>query len=70
MVWIRKETSGVWREIEGVLLEVVELPIHKKTAVTPPALPPAVGYRSPILVSDVPSPGGKFAATLAVVAWA
>jgi hypothetical protein len=38
MVWIRKETSGVWYEAEGVLLEIIKLPRHKRIAVAPPRL--------------------------------
>ena len=38
MMRIRKETSGVWGEGEGVLLEIVKLPIHKRMAGAPPRL--------------------------------
>ena len=67
MVGIRKEASGVWGEVKGVLLEVIKLPVHIKTALAPPSSPPAVDCKSPILVGDIPSLGCKFDAIWATV---
>src|SRR5215471_5586248 len=68
MMRVGKEKSGVWREMKGVLLEVVKLPVHNKLPQHLPRLPPAVGERNPILARDVPTLGCKFGAIRAVVA--